>query len=127
MLPLLLLIITSCRTHNNKSVNNTNCKDVKQIIEKIWSYDDKYQVYLIKDEDIPIFNEYKVCLYGKTEDIIVSILGEPNKKHNYTLTYYISTFCVQKPQKYCKEYNVFIDKNTKKVLKIHGSEYHVRY
>lgn len=126
---LFLLINSSCKMQINKQKLNTDidCKKVQEIIKQIWHYNNETRVYEIETEDIPLFNEYRSCLYGKTENEIKSILGTPHKNYDYILTYYISKFCIKKPQKYCKEYNVFIDKSTGIVIKIHGSEYVTSY
>jgi hypothetical protein len=76
-------------------------------------------------ENTKFFNTHKTCLYGKSVNEIIELLGEPSIKEEYVLRYYTDTRCNKRPRKFCVLVQIRIDEETKKVFDIVNAGYRV--
>jgi hypothetical protein len=119
-----IILLGSCSFfQTSKSDEGLSCRKFEKFIVEAWKYDDTKKIFVFESEDAKFFNKHKTCLYGKSANEIIELLGEPSKKGEYVLRYYTDARCNKKPQKFCVLIQIKIDNNTKKVFNVVSSGY----
>lgn len=116
------ILFNSCLV-GSKSEKGIDCRKVINFLNETWIYDAKNDIYQMDKKNIKFFIEHKDCLYGKTKDEVIMLLGKPNIVINESLVFYMDTKCNAKPQKFCTLITISLDKNTQKVFEVTSGGY----